>query len=104
MLARRLLIALAVLMGLTALAAGVAPRQPLPGRFGAEAGRHAAGAAAGGAALGIVRLGHGRGTLAAQPMPGGATEVAARASGAVPYAGSAGRSPGRDRRIVGATS
>ena len=36
-LARRLLIALAVLMGLTALAAGVAPRRPVPGGFGAEA-------------------------------------------------------------------
>lgn len=35
MLARRLLILLAVLMGLTALASGVAPRQPAP-RGGAE--------------------------------------------------------------------
>jgi hypothetical protein len=36
MLARRLLILLAVLMGLTALASGLAPRQPAP-RSGAEA-------------------------------------------------------------------
>jgi hypothetical protein len=45
MLARRLLILLAVLMGLTALAAGVAPRRPLPPADGPSSSPEAATAA-----------------------------------------------------------
>jgi hypothetical protein len=46
MLARRLLVLIAVLMGLTALAASVAPRQPLPSERGSPAPPASAGSPA----------------------------------------------------------